>query len=88
MGFSTKAINCRSFDEVVQIVLCKIWPFHEEVCSFQRANNLRAFLDCYVEYRVDRPLINLEPDSLKKMASLECSFGLEVVRLGAAHDFV
>jgi hypothetical protein len=79
--FRQTARRVSSLDEVVSDVLLVVWPHRSAISKFRREKQLRVYLDCYVEYRADKPLINLESQTLKRMADLNCSIGLDVVQL-------
>ena len=73
--------NLPSLEKAVDLTLCRVVAYKAAVRRFVARHKLRVFLDCYIEYRVDAPLINLSDDSIRLLAYLNGSFGLEVVKL-------
>lgn len=82
-GFREERRNATSLDEVVRATINKVWKHRRKLREFAEKHRLRLILDCYVEYRSDSPLIELRSETIRQMADLQASLGMEVVRLRA-----
>lgn len=80
-GFKEAVKDGDSTDEVIAMLLNKIYAHRAEFVSFKRENLLHATVECYVAYALDQPLTGLSEETIRRMAELECSFGIEVVKL-------
>jgi hypothetical protein len=76
-----KHSDVRSLDEGISGILEEIWVHKTKLLFFANERRLRFIVDCYVEYRETAPLLELGQESIKKLATLGCSVGLEVVKL-------
>ena len=71
----SKSESLRSTSEVMGLLLGRIWPERETIREFLAEKGLRADFTCTVKIWEDRPLYDLKPEILQKLAW----FGLEYV---------
>jgi hypothetical protein len=55
-----------------------VWPHREKVRSFAREHNLSITLVCNVTIFDDRPVYELKPDTMEKLAWFGAEFGLDI----------
>lgn len=67
-----------SMDEGIQAVLRYIWPHREKVLDYTRARpSVEMGVTSAIHIYQDRPVYDISPDSIKKLADLGCSFMID-----------
>lgn len=74
----TSSDSLRSTSEAIGILLERIWPKRDIIKKFLEEKGLNASITCSVTIKEDRPLYDLAPDILAKLASLGVEFGFDI----------
>jgi len=67
-----------STNTVVERVLAKVWPRRDEIAAFTLANDLSVCLCCNVTIHENRPVYDLSPDVMLKLATLNAEFSMDI----------
>jgi hypothetical protein len=67
-----------SVSEAVDQILDIVWPQRASICRFVRESKAEISLDCVVRIDFDRPLYDLQPATMRRLADLECPFWFDI----------
>lgn len=70
--------NSYSMDEGIQEMLTQIWPHREKVLEYLKIRpRVEMGITVVIHIDEDRPVYEISPDSIRKMADLGCSFMID-----------
>ena len=73
-----KRVNLYSTDEAVRLLLKTFWPKREIIRKFLEETKYEAGFTASVTIYEDRPVYELEKDTIEKLAYLHADFGIDI----------
>ena len=67
-----------SVSEAVEEILDLIWPAREKIKMFTERKEFEVGIDCSVTIFDDRPVYELLPHTIQRLAVIGCGFGLDI----------
>ena len=68
-----------SVSEAVEEVLDLVWPAREKLKMFIESHDFEVGIECSVTIFDDRPVYELLPHTIQRLAVIGCRFGLDII---------